>query len=438
MHFLHLATTLKGGAGIAARRLHAALQAAGHGSTIYTRDRGPAEPDVVNWGTRQSDLASALNKARYRLTTREKYYFRDEDWTIPEVDKLVEQSATLKPDIVIAHYLTGFLDFGTIARIQQATDAPVIFYLMDMAPFTGGCHFAWDCDRYAQGCGDCPALSFGHGPDDQSAKAMRNKRDALARIPHAVVGGSTSLCEQAARSQTFADSDISTILLAIDDAVFHPRDPAPLREEFGIDAARRVLFFGSREKEQSRKGVDVLKRALELFGGQAPQTQLPALLVAGDGPDFKELEQAGFAVHSLGPVDLPTLAKCYAAADAFVSPSIEDSGPMMVNEAVMSGCPVVAFDIGVAKNLIKDGETGFIIERIGDPQLLANQIAELLSWGERQRNHARKSLRHLAERSMSPELQVAAFEAVATRLFERNGKDEGEVRPKQGDISSHS
>ncbi len=32
-----------------------------------------------------------------------------------------------------------------------------LLYMMDMAPMTGGCHYAWDCEKYKMKCGGCPA-----------------------------------------------------------------------------------------------------------------------------------------------------------------------------------------------------------------------------------------------------------------------------------------
>ncbi|MFP3802939.1 glycosyltransferase, partial [Paraburkholderia sp. SIMBA_027] len=57
--------------------------------------------------------------------------------------------------------------------------------------------------------------------------------------------------------------------------------------------------------------------------------------------------------------DYRLLALLYQAADLFVNSSIEDSGPMMVSEALACGTPVVGFDTGVLTNMIIDNYKGY-------------------------------------------------------------------------------
>lgn len=46
------------------------------------------------------------------------------------------------------------------------------------------------------------------------------------------------------------------------------------------------------------------------------------------------------------------LFEVYCAADVFMSTTIADSGPMMVNYSIACGTPVVSFPIGVAQDLV--------------------------------------------------------------------------------------
>ena len=73
-----------------------------------------------------------------------------------------------------------------------------------------------------------------------------------------------------------------------------------------------------------------------------------------------------------GRVDYTVLNKLYAAADVVVIPSIEDSGPLMTSEVLMTGTPVVAFDTGIASELISK-EYGYLAT-IGDSVDLASGI----------------------------------------------------------------
>jgi glycosyltransferase involved in cell wall biosynthesis len=72
------------------------------------------------------------------------------------------------------------------------------------------------------------------------------------------------------------------------------------------------------------------------------------------------------------------LVAIYHAATLFVCPSIEDSGPMMVNQSIMAGTPVVSFEMGVSQDLVITGETGYRA-KLMDSEDLAKGIASVLS-----------------------------------------------------------
>lgn len=60
-----------------------------------------------------------------------------------------------------------------------------------------------------------------------------------------------------------------------------------------------------------------------------------------------------------------------------VSPSLEDSGPMMINQSVMCGTPMVTFNTGVAMDIVQNGKTGFRAELFNTEEL-AEAIYKML------------------------------------------------------------
>ena len=54
---------------------------------------------------------------------------------------------------------------------------------------------------------------------------------------------------------------------------------------------------------------------------------------------------------SIGYLSHEDLVHAYQASDIYLSPSVEDSGPMMLRQAAMTGIPTVAFNIGNALDL---------------------------------------------------------------------------------------
>ena len=56
------------------------------------------------------------------------------------------------------------------------------------------------------------------------------------------------------------------------------------------------------------------------------------------------------------------LIKFYQESDFFINQSIQDVGPTMVSESLACGIPVISFDIGMSKDLIKNDRNGYLIK----------------------------------------------------------------------------
>mgnify|MGYP002869292196 CR=1 FL=1 len=56
----------------------------------------------------------------------------------------------------------------------------VFWFMHDMFPITGGCHYSFECGRYVQNCGECPCLKHS-GKYDFSYKQLKYKCKTLAK-----------------------------------------------------------------------------------------------------------------------------------------------------------------------------------------------------------------------------------------------------------------
>ncbi|MCG5434122.1 glycosyltransferase family 4 protein [Mycobacterium sp. MYCO198283] len=153
----------------------------------------------------------------------------------------------------------------------------------------------------------------------------------------------------------------------------------------------RVVFVG---RLHPQKGVDTAVRALPMLPGVT-------LVLAGDGPDRAELarlaQRLGVAdrVEFLGFVPHDRVPQLLADADLFVMPSqYEELGTAIV-EAMASGVPVVASNIGGIPQLVDDGETGVLVPP-GDPAELAAACRALLADPARSALMAKKALARTA------------------------------------------
>jgi starch synthase (maltosyl-transferring) len=147
------------------------------------------------------------------------------------------------------------------------------------------------------------------------------------------------------------------------------------------------LFVGRLDPQ---KGVDVLVRALAVARNQVASLHM---LLAGSGPEREYLARLvddlglGSYVHFLGWRD--DVSAVLRAADFFVLPSRWEGMPNAVLEAMAAGLPVIATRAEGSMELVRNGETGRLVE-IDDEHALANALVELAcdatlrdAWGKR-------------------------------------------------------
>jgi glycosyltransferase involved in cell wall biosynthesis len=118
------------------------------------------------------------------------------------------------------------------------------------------------------------------------------------------------------------------------------------------------------------------------------------LVLVGDGPLRKTLEQSHPQVIFAGMQTGDRLAEHYASADLFVFPSLTETFGNVVAEAMASGLPVVGFDYAAAHTLVRDAGSGWLV-RTGDCAHFVERVREaaidadrLVSAGEAARRTA--------------------------------------------------
>lgn len=286
------------------------------------------------------------------------YYVLNYDQTITHYSTgKILNKIDFKPDVIIVLFMHNFLSFKNLFELNKETNAPVLLYLMDMAPMTGGCHYAWDCKKYLKNCGECPAL-YSTKHNDQSRVNFEFKKKYIEKTNVIPIAATEWQFRQLKKSSIFKNKKNYKVLLPIDENQYRPGDKIELRKELGLPKEKKIIFFGAVSVESKRKGVKELIESLIILKKNIDDPSQIHLAIAGN--NIAKIEVLlPFAYTKLGYLDHNNLPKAFQAADVFVSPSIEDSGPMMVNQSIMCGTPVVAFEMGVALDLVHNNETGY-------------------------------------------------------------------------------
>ncbi len=137
-------------------------------------------------------------------------------------------------------------------------------------------------------------------------------------------------------------------------------DRAKVREQWNIPSDARVVAYCAK--------LQPWKRPADLLVA-FNRAKIPGsyLVFAGDGPLRADLEKDarnfGIAEHVrfLGFVNQTGLPEVYASSDVLVLPSDYEPFGLVVNEAMLCGCPAIVSDrVGAKYDLVRDGETGYV------------------------------------------------------------------------------
>jgi glycosyltransferase involved in cell wall biosynthesis len=323
--------------------------------------------------------------------------------------------AKIKPDIIFVLYAKNFINIKNIYELSKKTNAKIFWLMYDMAPFTGGCHYAWECTGYKDNCGKCPGL-FSSDPFDITYKNLLFKKEYFDKMKMEIIAASEWQYRQAKKSSLFINTTIHKILLSVDSSVFKPVNKGKLRIEMTIPVNKKIIFFGALGLTDLRKGmyylIESLKLLKERIRNAEPELENNILLLIA-GKHFDAIvDSLPFESHYLGYVDNNSgIASAYQVSDIFICPSIEDSGPMMVNQSIMSGTPVVSFETGVSLDLVITGETGYRA-KMKDSVDLAEGIYGLLKLNAVDYSVLSLRCREHALKLISPEARKERIESI--------------------------
>ena len=213
-----------------------------------------------------------------------------------------------------------------------------------------------------------------------------------------------SLHEKKFIEQNFGvkSSKISVIPPGVDLDLFHPINIQEARRKIHMqEDERTILYVGRIER---LKGLDMLLKALSQI--QHKDTFLYVIGGTNNTEEVNRLKKICIdlnlneKVHFIGSISRAQLKYYYNSADLYVLPSYYESFGLSVLEAAACGKPTIASKVGGLPSIIRDNETGFLLEQrslgslikkieilLNDKELsdtmgrAARKQAEKLNWG---------------------------------------------------------
>ncbi|NJO11178.1 MAG: glycosyltransferase [Leptolyngbyaceae cyanobacterium SL_1_1] len=399
-----------GGASIAGYRLHQGLIKSGASSKI-----------LVGSSNRSTTLTQTIPRIALLEAVLKRVFipFGLNNLHIVNTWNIANHSFFLEADVVNFHNL--HLNYFNYLAISKLTNIkPTVFRLPDMWSFTGHCAYSFDCKRWMTGCGQCPYLeTYPAVNRDNTHLEWKLKKWTYNNSNLTIVTPSKWLAVKAQQSLLNC-FPIHHIPNGLNVDLYQPLDVSMCRAVLDLPLEKRILAFAAQTFQDPRKGSDLLVAALQKL--PAPLKKNLILMTLGEGGELLELS-----------VDIPTVslgyaggdrlkAVAYSAADLFVFPTRADNLPLVLQESMACGTPMVSFDVGGVPELVRPGQTG-LLAKPEDANDLAQKIIELLEDDTLRYNMGQKC-REIAVAEYSLELQSERYIALYHQVID-NFHDSG-------------
>ncbi len=216
--------------------------------------------------------------------------------------------------------------------------------------------------------------------EKEPALRIRTERSVISDCSR-VIAATEKEREDLVRYYGASAEKVSVIPCGVNMDTFRPVSKMEAKNQLGLNGGKVVIFVG---RIEPLKGIARLMMAMtHLQNGRRPR-----LLIVGGGENSRhEIERlrklAGElriedSIDFLGLVKQSELPLFYSAADVCVVPSYYESFGLVALESLACGTPVVSTKVGGAENIIRHGETGYLVSD-NEPRGLADNIMRVFS-----------------------------------------------------------
>jgi len=264
-------------------------------------------------------------------------------------------------DIIHLHWVNhSFLNPKHLAEIAKL-NKPVIWTFHDSNAFTGGCHVRYSCDHFEKECGNCPLL-VDAGPDDISHKIWLQKNEAYSGLDFTVIAPSSWMLASVKIAGLMKGKDAIQIPNTLESDIFKPSDKISAKRAAGLPEDKFIFLSGFMpSRKDLHKGTSYLLESMAFLKERAGIAADKIELVVFGNRNAEDVPEFPFKTSFLGTIsDDKKLAACYAAADAFLTTSVEDNLPYTVMEALACGTPVIAFTTGGIPDMVQHEHNGYL------------------------------------------------------------------------------
>ncbi|TMN23722.1 N-acetyl-alpha-D-glucosaminyl L-malate synthase BshA [Lentibacillus cibarius] len=231
------------------------------------------------------------------------------------------------------------------------------------------------------------------GIDDSLRKMIRHgieQSDAVTAVSHSLVEQTQEMLQ--------INKGMEVIYNFVNEANYSKKTLPGIREQYGIKQDEKVIIHISNFRKVKRV-QDVIYTFHKIHANINAK-----LLLVGDGPEYSAIYQL---VQQLGLTDdvlflgkQKNVSDLFSISDLKLLMSEKESFGLVLLEAMSCQVPCIGTNVGGMPEVIKHGETGFIVE-LGDSDSAAAYAIKLLENGKMLEQFSENALTHAREKFCS-------------------------------------
>lgn len=328
------------------------------------------ENDIISYYNFFSYIIYFFSKVFFRLIsfalTSNKFYFFTNIFqnSLFSAKKIKKKIKDFEPDYVLILWFEYILNYTEILKIKNVLKAKIIIYPFDMHPFTGGCRYAQSCNNYNNNCNNCPAIKINGVASNNflSNKKTIREINPLFFFPSDFSINfvkKTKILNDKIKKIKFYYPVLKNINESTANLVRFPHYDllSKLKKKY-----KNVVFFGSQDGQEWRKGIFILKNTLSIFKHIYPETYKNTMFVycGNKGNHLIDSKDSNFFIFKFLKYD--EIIKIYKLSDIVIIPSLQEWSSFIMSEVFLLNKYMICFDTGSSKEYIKKGFNGYICD----------------------------------------------------------------------------
>lgn len=357
-----------GGAARAAFRIHKAVIESGVEGKFLVKNKSLTDETVITIDSFDQKylFSKFIRYVHHKLKNKIQHanwrpYNKREDVFMSDLRSSSIHGALQKIDFDILHLHWINLRFLDLRELQKL-NKPIVWTLHDCWPFTGICHYFYNCTHYTNACGMCPHL-HSNNANDLSAKVWIKKKQLYEGLNMHIVTPSQWLANAASNSSLFGQFPVTVIPNPIDTEYFSTGNKTEACDVLSIDPIKRYILFGAMNALNDRnKGFVEFRKAMQYFE-QHYNVGNTEIVIFGSN-EVPEMALSHLTIKNMGMLHDKELLAAYRAANVMVVPSLSENLSNIIMESLACGTPVVAFNLGGNSDMIDHQQNGYLAQNL--------------------------------------------------------------------------